>query len=83
MDTYSKQNKVFGTLEALLIHKSELQKEIEVQRLQISAIGKEITSPIARIINIIGAINKALNLVNGVQMGFKVASFIKNLFAKR
>jgi hypothetical protein len=83
MDTYSKQNKVFGSLEDLLTHKSELKQELELQRLQISAIGKEITAPFTRIINIIGAINKALNLVNGVQMGFKVASFIKNLFAKK
>ena len=83
MDTYSKQNKVFGSLEALFTHKSELQQEIEVQKLQISTIGKEITSPITRIINIISAINKGLNLMNGLQIGLKVASFIRNLFAKK
>lgn len=83
MDTNSKQKKIYGSLEALITHKSALKEEIEEQKLQISDLSKEIISPISKTISIIRTIYKGVKILNGLQTGFKFASIFKSIFTKK
>ncbi len=73
----------FLRLEDLTKHKSQLKQEMEGQKLQVTLKYKEILSPLTLIISIASTFHKGLNLVNGLQTGLKVVSFIKNIFSKK